>query len=187
MAEVDYTLGKKTDMFLRVHYEENPENESVSSVIIPHVTAVKRTGLRYHISWPLTSRISMQNRIEAVWVKKEESGMDRGIMIYQSIGYQPARLPLSLDMRIAWFNTGSYDSRIYAYEQDLSTGFSFSPLFNSGYRTYVMVRYDISHALSLRVRLSRIEYADMDSISSGADEIDGPGKTELKIQLSARF
>jgi hypothetical protein len=187
LFQLDYAAGKKTNIFFRMHYEENPENEDAGSLIIPKVISIKRTGIRYHIAWELSSKFKFQDRVEAVWVKSEEAESDRGIMAYQDIECRPFAVPLSLAFRIAWFNTGSYDSRIYAYEQDLSSGFSFAPLFMSGYRTYFMVRYDISKVLTCRLRLSQINYVGKESISTGLDKLEGSTRSELKIQLTARF
>jgi len=103
------------------------------------------------------------------------------------VEYHPLKIPVSFAFRIAWFNTGSYNSRIYAYEQDLSSGFSFAPLYMSGYRTYLMIRYDINRYLSLRFRISQINYAGKESISTGLDELQGSARTELKLQLAAHF
>ncbi len=81
----------------------------------------------------------------------------------------------------------SYDSRIYAYEQDLSSGFSFAPLYMSGYRTYLLIRYDISRNLSCRLRVSQINYVGKESISTGLDKLEGSTRSEVKLQLTARF
>jgi hypothetical protein len=108
-------------------------------------------------------------------------------MIYQDVECNPFRVPLSLVARFAWFNTGSYDSRIYAYEQDLSAGFSFAPLYMSGYRTYFLIRYDIGRNLSCRLRISQINYAGKESISSGPNKLEGSARSEIKLQITARF
>jgi hypothetical protein len=187
LFQVDYTAGKKINMFFRMHYEENPENEDAASLIIPRVIKIKRTGLRYHVSWELSSKFKFQSRIEAIWVKSDQTESDRGIMVYQDIECHPFNVPVSLAFRLAWFNTDSYDSRIYAYEQDLSSGFSFAPLYMSGYRTYFLIRYDISRNLSCRLRVSQINYVGKESISSGLDKLEGSTRTEVKLQLTARF
>jgi hypothetical protein len=170
-----------------MHYEENPENEDAASLVIPKVISVKRTGLRYHISWELSSKFKFQNRIEAIRFKRDQAESDNGIMAYQDIECHPFSVPVSLAFRIAWFNTGSYDSRIYAYEQDLSSGFSFAPLFMSGYRTYFLIRYDIRRNLTCRLRISQINYVGKESISTGLDKLEGSTRTEVKLQFTARF
>jgi hypothetical protein len=108
-------------------------------------------------------------------------------MLYQDAEFRSASLPLVLNLRFAWFNTDSYDSRIYAYEQDLSSGFSFSPLYTRGYRTYCMIRYDLTSSLSFRLRFSQSNYFDKSEVGTGLDMIAASTRSEIKLQLSARF
>jgi hypothetical protein len=57
----------------------------------------------------------------------------------------------------------------------------------NGYRTYFLIRYEISRALSFRLRVSQINYMGKESISSGLDKLEGSTRSEIKLQLTARF
>jgi hypothetical protein len=103
------------------------------------------------------------------------------------VEYRVKKVPVVIDFRLAWFNTGGYNSRIYAYEQDMTSGFSFSPLYDEGYRTYFMVRYDITQQVSCRLRLSQTNFFNSTTIGSGFDRIDVNTRTEIKLQLTGRF
>ena len=174
-------------MFFRLRFENNPENEIGNSQPIPVVYSLKRTGLRYHISLSVTEQLALQNRIELIRVHSVQNENDHGIMVYQDIEYHPARAPLTLNFRFAWFDTDSYESRIYAYEQDMTSGFSFSPLYSRGYRTYLLLRYDIGKFLSCRLRLSQSNYLDKESVGSGWDKVNASTRSEIKLMLTARF
>jgi hypothetical protein len=187
LLQVDYSPGKKTGMFMRLKVENDPLNENPDPQPLPEINSMNRTDLRVHGNWALSRRISMQNRVEIVWVRSDQYSSDRGLMLYQDVAFQPERIPMTFYFRLAWFDTDSYDSRIYAYEQDLSSGFSFSPLYSRGYRTYFMVRYEISHSLSCRLRLSQSNYLDKSFVGSGLDKINSSMRTEIKLQLSAKF
>jgi hypothetical protein len=110
-----------------------------------------------------------------------------GFLVYQDAGFRVQRIPLNLDFRFAWFHTDDYSSRIYAYEQDLSTGFTFSPLYNKGFRTYLMMRYALTPSLTFRLRLAHTHFFQQATLGSGYDEIDGNTRSEIKMQLTARF
>ena len=187
LLQVDYSAGKKTEMFIRMRYESDPINEDTDVQPMPAVNSRKRTDLRYHCSWALSDRLMFQNRIELVKVRSAEDRSDHGLMLYQDAEFRSASLPLVLNLRFAWFNTDSYDSRIYAYEQDLSSGFSFSPLYTRGYRTYCMIRYDLTSSLSFRLRFSQSNYFDKSEVGTGLDMIAASTRSEIKLQLSARF
>ncbi len=187
LVQVDFTPGRKADMFFRLRYENDPANEVVAGQPLPILSSMKRTGLRYHISLSLSEQVTIQDRAELVWVRPDMASHDRGIMVYQDVSYRPVQIPLAVSFRFAWFDTDTYDSRIYAYEQDMTSGFTFSPLYSRGYRTYLMIRYDIGKFVSCRLRISQSNFLDKNAVGSGWDEIEGSTRTEVKLQVTARL
>jgi hypothetical protein len=187
LLQVDYLPNKNIAMYFRLKYESDPGDELTDSQLIPEIGEIQHTGVRYHISYRLNEKVWMQNRFELINVKPGTTGTSKGILIYQDIEYRVKKIPVVVDFRLAWFNTGSYESRIYAYEQDMTTGFSFSPLYDEGYRTYLMVRYDVSSRLSCRVRVSQTNFFNSTSRGSGNDAIDTNTRNEIKLQLVMQF
>jgi hypothetical protein len=187
LVQAEYSIDRKVEMYGRLKYELYPVDEPGDTLIIREIIHQQRAGYRYHISYRLTERLSMQNRLEYVYVKSEGQDVSRGYLIYQDIEYRFRSLPAGIELRLAWFNTNDYNSRIYAYEQDLSSGYSFSPLYNRGYRTYLMLRYDIAPDLLLRFRVARTGFSGEDTVGSGYDAIEGNARTEVKLQLTARL
>ena len=186
LLQVDYKAKKTTTMYLRLKYKNNPADKETGTQL-PGITSDERSGIRYHLSYRTGRNIIMQNRIEMVFVRSGSAKTSTGFMVYQDARYESAQLPLAVDVRLAWFNTSDYSTRIYAYENDLSTGFSFTPLYNSGLRSYVMVRCNLSENLSFRVRLSNTYFTNRQEISSGYDRISAPARTDLKLQLALKF
>jgi hypothetical protein len=187
LFQVDYSPIKNVEMFLRFRYEANPENDVPDSLLIPVISSLRYTGFRYHISYRMTDMLLLQNRVELVMVKQTNGSTDKGFLIYQDIEYRFVALPLTVDFRFAFFKTESYDSRIYAYEQDMIQGFSFSPLYDKGFRTYLMFRYDPYKNLSFRIRIAQTNFLAKSVIGSGYDEIDTNTRTEIKLQLIKKF
>lgn len=187
LLQADFTASKKLDMYCRIKFELDPEDESGDTLFIRDVIHLRRTGLRYHVSYRLTSRLLLQNRIEMTRVNPEKGRISRGFLIYQDAEYRFQGIPIVVDFRFAWFSTGDYSSRIYAYEQDLTSGFSFSPLYDQGFRTYLMLRYDVTPQLSFRVRLASTSFTTGNTVGSGYDEISGNTRSEIKLQMIARF
>jgi hypothetical protein len=185
--QIDYSPIKSVRMLLRYRFEANPENDLPDSMLIPVISSLHYSGLRYHISYRLSDRLLLQNRIELVKVKHAKVSLDRGYLIYQDIEYRFGARPMILDFRWAFFKTDSYDSRIYAFEQDMIQGFSFSPLYDKGFRTYLMWRYDPFNKLSLRIRISQTNFLDKSVIGSGYDKINNNTRTEIKLQIIKKF
>jgi hypothetical protein len=187
LLQVDYAMNKRIGMYFRVKYVSDPEDGPTNSQLIPEITELQHTGVRYQISYRVSEKITMQNRLEISIVNPDVAKKSNGILLYHDIEYRAEKVPLIFDFRFAWFNTDDYNSRIYAYEQDMTAGFSFSPLYDEGYRSYLMARYDITRQLSCRVRLSQTRFFNKDFISSGYDLIDSNTRTEIKLQLVARL
>ena len=90
-------------------------------------------------------------------------------------------------MRLQYFETGSYASRLYAYENDVMYSYSIPVFFDKGYRYYFTINYDVSKKLSLWLRWAQTIYRDKESVGSGQDEIAGNRKTEIKLQVAYLF
>ncbi len=186
LLQVDYKVKKSTTMYLRLKYKNNPADEE-SGTQLPDIATDERSGIRYHISYRTGRNIIMQNRIEMIFARSASAKTSTGFMVYHDVRYESNHLPLVIDGRLAWFNTSDYSTRIYAYENDLSTGFSFAPLYDSGLRSYLMARFNLSESWSFRVRLSTTYFTNRQEISSGWDRINAPTRTDLKLQLALKF
>lgn len=186
LFQADYTRNKLLEMYFRVKYELDPQDERQDTLKIPDVAHLHHTGIRYHISCRLSEKLLLQNRLEMVMVKQKTGKTNKGFLVYQDAEYRFEKIPVILDFRFAWFHTGDYNSRVYAYEQDMTAGFSFSPLYDIGYRTYLMVRYDLG-TWSCRLRFAQSNFYNKAAIGSGPDEIKGHARSEIKLQLIARF
>ena len=108
-------------------------------------------------------------------------------MVFQDIQYNMEKFPLNIISRVAWFNTDSYNSRIYAYENDLLYTFSIPAFFGKGLRSYLNLNYKISEKIDCWFKIANTFWSDRDVISSGYNEIQGKNKTELKFQLRLKI
>jgi hypothetical protein len=112
---------------------------------------------------------------------------EKGILVYQDLGWTPQKSSLTTTFRFAWFDTGGYSSRIYAYENDLLYNFSTLAFSGKGIRTYLNLKYSILEHLDGWLKLAYTAYYDRDIISSGHTRIQGNDKTECKLQFRYRF
>ena len=109
-----------------------------------------------------------------------------GVLFYQDVGLSISKIPLDIKCRIALFDTDSYEERLYAYEHDLYYSFNVSGYYYRGWRGYLMIKYKYKF-VDFWFRISRTFYIDRQTIGSGTDEIDVPGKTEIKLQALFRL
>jgi len=108
-------------------------------------------------------------------------------MLYQDIIYNNNKIPLSIKFRYAIFNTDSYHTRIYAYENDLLYTFSNPAYYYKGSRIYINLKYNYNTHLRLYAKLSQTKYNNKENIGSGNSLIEGNTKTEIKFQAIYKF
>ena len=90
-------------------------------------------------------------------------------------------------MRLQYFETDDFNSRIYAYENDVLYGFSIPPFSDKGFRYYLNLNYDLSKKISVWARWAQFIYRNRTEVGSGLDAIPGSRRSELKIQVLWRL
>ncbi len=108
-------------------------------------------------------------------------------MVFQDFQLAPVHFPLNLSARFAWFNTPSYSTRIYAYENDLLYTFSIPAYYGKGFRLYLNVTYKINPKIDVWMKVANTSWNDRETISSGYNEISGNQKTEVKFELRLKI
>ena len=174
-------------MYARIRERERGANQRVEGQPVDQVVNEKQTNYRYNISYKINKKIDLDNRIEMVRYLQGEQAAEYGYVIYQDISYSSLSNPFSFSLRYALFDTDSYNSRIYAYENDVLYAFSIPAYSGRGTRFYLSTKYHISRGVDLWVRYAQTYYNDREEISSGKDLIEGRVKSEIKVQLRLKF
>src|SRR5690606_16676514 len=110
-------------------------------------------------------------------------------LMFTDISFKPANKYLSGNIRLQYFETGGYDSRLYAFENDLLFSQTIPSFFDSGIRYYLNLKYNFPITLfrplqaQSGIKISQTLYRNKSAIGSGLDLISGHKKTELKLQL----
>ena len=110
---------------------------------------------------------------------------DHGWMLSQQLLYGKDRLQMGL--MAAYFDTDSYQSRIYVYERQLQHEFYFPTYYGNGLHLAAQARVDILPQLRLALRLGYTNYFDRATIGSALQEIDHSSITDLDLQLRWKF
>ena len=185
LSQVIYTPVKTFKATIRVKTEskqQNPDDKSDSTYIV----SLSKTNYRLALSWQLNRTITLEHRSELVQYHKTLV-RDYGFMIYQDVAIHPSGKKLSGAARIAYFNTDSYNSRVYAYEDDVLYSAGFGMYNGKGFRSYLNIRYKMLRNLDLWARYAIFIYRDVKTVGSGLDLIQGNKKNELKFQLRYQF
>ncbi len=185
LLQVNYRPERDIEMYLRYRIKNKPLN-SPDEGVIRSLDDVKRQNIRFHISYPVSESFTFKNRVEFIDFE-HGSKKQQGFLIYQDIAYKNFSSPWAITARYALFDTDGFDSRIYAYENDVLYAFSFPFYADKGGRAYLVARYRLNRNVDLQARIARIFYSNRQQIGTGKDMTEGNARTELKAQLRIRF
>jgi len=184
LIKISFRLKKKMESYLMYKISSKAENEQGSKDAIPRVIQNVSRQIRGQLNLIISRSLEMRSRIAFHFHNRETAP---GLLMYQDIIYRPRMSPISLTARYAIFDSPAFDTRIYAYENDLLYQAGIPAYDKRGSRFYINLRYNILRSITLEGRLSRFWYPEERQISSGNDRIEGNTKTELKLQLRLKF
>ena len=188
LAQLTYKPSKKMEMYIRIREKNKQENTAVDLTEgIDYLVFEKQTNYRFNYSYKISESFKIKGRAELVNYDKEESPYETGYLLYQDIVYKPKSSPFSFAFRYGIFDTESYNSRIYAYENDVLYAFSIPAYYNRGTRTYLTVKYKVMRGIDVWLRYGLTYYDNVDVISSGLEEIQGNHKQVVKAQVRFKF
>ncbi len=187
MAQVSYKPNKQLEIYIRYRTESKSKNYNSGNPALSSALPRPRQNIRSHISYQLNKMVTFRSRVEMVWVDKMAAGKQSGFLTYVDGLFKPLMKKYSGSVRLQYFKTDGYDSRLYAYENDVLYSFSIPVFYDNGFRYYVNFNYDVNSKLSFWLRWAQTVYKDKTVIGTGLDEIAGNKRTEVKIQAQYLF
>ena len=109
-----------------------------------------------------------------------------GFLVFQDVGVDWKKTGLAFHLRLALFDTDTYEERLYAYEYDLYQSFTVNSHADRGWRAFLLVGYNYRW-FHVWLKLSQTYYLDKKEIGSGLDLIQKKHKTELKMQVMVKW
>jgi hypothetical protein len=142
---------------------------------------------RINLSYKISRAVAIRTRIETVKLNFEEKTDENGFMFYQDILFKPLSSPISGSVRYGIFDTDSYDSRIYTYENDILNQYSIPSFYNHGFRYYITLKYRINKIADVWVRFAETVYSNKTTFGSAHDLIQDNKRSEIKLQIRLQF
>lgn len=183
------TIDPTSRLQLYLQYRNKTKDDNFSSDTDAKnlISLTKQQRMRFNLSYVANSSITLRCRLELLQYTNEFSGTTKGFYLGQDVEFSLTRVPIRFFLRYAVFDTDDYNSRVYAYENDLLYTFSIPAYFNQGTRAYFMAKYSPSNHIDFWVKYGITQYANRETVSSGLYEIQGNQKSELKVQMMVKF
>ena len=187
LVQLTYKPNKQLEIYTRFHSESKAINFNPDNFTLSPVVAQPRQSWRTQFSYKINTAITLRSRAEMVWFNTGSPQKEQGVLTYFDFLYKPLLKPWSGNLRLQYFETDSYNSRLYAYENDVLYSYSIPVFYDKGIRYYCNANYDVNKKLTVWVRWGQTIYKYKIFIGSGVDEITGNKKTEIKLQIGYRF
>ncbi len=192
LVQLTYKPNRNIEIYARYRNKNKEQNLSASTDVIDQVIERQQQNFRIQVQSKINKELILRNRVEFVRFNEANRPRENGYILYQDIQYKPLGKPYSISGRVALFDTDSYNSRIYAFENDVLYSFSIPAFQGRGIRYFIMTRFKIMRWGDLSLRLARTEFRDakqvfigdqsFSSIYTGNALIKKSHITEFKIQ-----
>jgi hypothetical protein len=194
LFQFSWQPNKRTQLNVRWKREMKQQDDGNSIAALQPVLFAQRNNFRVQLSWDFSKKINLTERIETTSFEAGDTNSN-GFLLFNECRFHPPFKSIDCWARILFFQTGSYDARIYAFERDVQYGFSIPAYSGKGFHYAFNLHYDLNSALMHRFHLKKkigvwlnwtqTFLAGNSSLQSGSGEISGKTKSTLRIQIIA--
>lgn len=181
LMQITYQPNKQVEINLR-YKGENKELNAAADTTTHFLEDNPKQGLRMNIIYKIRRGLTLKGRTELIWFNKNQPGSEEGFLNYIQGDYTINR-KWKGNLRLQYFETGGYNSRIYVYENDVLYAYSIPAYYDKGWRYYLNMNYALNKRLSFWVRFAQTVFKNKAAIGSGLDVINGSMRTEFKLQV----
>ena len=189
IGQLIYRPSKTLEIYFRFRQKDREITESAAfrEAPIRGLESEKRTYYRLGLSYTFNKTVNLKSRVEYSRYRRGNQEVEQGFIIYQDFNFKPLSFPLSFTARLAYFDTETYNARIYAYESDVLYAYSFPAYYYRGMKAYLVLRYSIHKNIDVWFRVANLFYSNRDQIGSGLEAINGKSRTDIKFQVRFQF
>lgn len=167
----------------RVKYEERPEDWKGE---IRATAWRKKLDLRYQLGIKCNKSVELRTRLD--WTRYAKADKrENGYMIYQDFIYGKPKGDFKMQFRLAYFDTDSYNARIYSYEHNVLYGYSFPAYYDRGIRTYLNLNWKPAAWLAMYFKSGWSYYPERETMGSSVTAIEDNKVFDFTFQLRFRF
>lgn len=181
--------NKQTEMYTRFRYRIKPLNiDESEDEAVPGQELY--ANWRSHVSVQVTRAILIRSRVELCKYDHLFAEFpSTGYLFYADFVYKPFGSWWSGNVRFQAFEAENYNTRLYAYENDLLYVSSTPSFYNNGIRYYFNFMAKLrpkrfnNKVLTISLKAATTVYTNISAIGSGVSGIPGNRNSSLKVQF----
>jgi len=172
---------KNLEMILRYKYENKEVSEEIS-LRDEFVRRIKQS-FRLEMVYGIADNIRLKSRFEytRTFIRNIHLS-EEGYLLYEDLRVELLK-NFFLSGRGIFFQTDSFNSSIYEYENDFNGVLNNVGLYGEGARFYLILMYDLDKKYSLSVKYSETYKPGVSSMGTGYSEINGNIDNRIGFQI----
>lgn len=187
VMQLTYTPNRESQFYSRYRRELKSGNESGDTAILRATILNSRENWRTQLNVKLSGQWTMRTRVELVWYNRGKPDEEKGFLGFLDLLYKPLMKPWSGGLRFQYGETGGYNSRVYAYENDVMYSYAIPAFSGKGYRYYINMQRDWGKNWSIWVKWSQTILLSKKYVNGVGDELSDPYLSALKVQFRYIF
>lgn len=189
LGKVTVDLNDELSFYVQLRSEiEDDEYEALDPFgrQVRRLGSARRSTYRANVEYWVNPKVRLRTRGELVQSQQAGEDLELGYLIYQDLRLQLSE-KLQLDTRLTMFDTESFATRVYQFENDLLYVFASQALYNTGQRMYALLNYEPTSYLEFWAKFGITIFEDEQVIGSGLNQIQGDKRSEVGIQARLKF
>ena len=141
-------------------------------------------NLKLQLNCNLSSFLTLRTSATGTMVQFGANPNETGFAIGENIRWQNPKNKCRFDLGITYFNTDSYNARVYNYEPSLLYTFGSTSYADRGIRATLLASVPIvKQSLFIHAKFGMTRYFNSDSIGSGLEMIEANHREDLQVQI----
>lgn len=179
--QMTYLMNPNINLSVKYQYRLR-ENDSKIEYL--NVLATSHSHkLHLQMNYTFSNKFRTVTSLDGIYNQNEKAHY--GWMISERIHYTNKHLNTAMAM--AYFNTDSYDERIYLYEPNLLYAMSFPTCYYHGISTSGTIGHSLFKNFNISLKYKFIHYFNRSTIGSGLQAIQSNTQQDLSFQLRYKF
>lgn len=192
-TKIIYKPSRKIELSFRYKNERKFENLTGNDGIVDFIAPRTTTSIRANVNYRINKNISFKTRVEQTSFVENNGTKEFGYLFFQDVNFVPINLPFSFNARFALFDSDSFFTRVFAYENNVLYGFNNRQFSGTGYRYYLNAKYKAFRFLTFWAKIEQTKYVNLYSLEefpgygTGNEYVNADTQTRLTLQARFKF
>ena len=185
-CQLTYIPNDKSMWDIRYRLKSKQKNcyvdKDQDSLIIAFFTT---QNIRLQNTYVFDDRWSLRSSITGVYLNNPTTDNDFGVCLSETMKYTSSNIKSAIS--ISWFNTNSYQSKIYTYEPSILYNSGMTSVFDNGIKIAGVVSLSLIKNLIANIKCRYIKYFNKNTIGTALEMINSSYCTDFQIQFQYKF